>query len=67
LCDCRDSVLTLVQITFAESVQDLAKQSAQPALGVKNGLLLEARFERPLSRNEEAALRAMDHFKECEA
>jgi hypothetical protein len=34
---------------------------------VKNGLLLEARFRTTVVSKRKAALRAMDHFKECEA
>jgi formylglycine-generating enzyme required for sulfatase activity len=59
--------LTLVQIAFAESGKGPGSEpSLPPAPSMKNGLLLEARLPQPLSRNENAALRPMDHFKECE-
>ncbi len=59
-------VLVLVQIAFAESMQGPGTEpSLRPALGTRDGLLLEARLPLPLSRNENAALRPMDHFKEC--
>jgi len=61
------AVLTLVQIAFAESGNDRdAEPSLPPAPTTHNRLLLEARLPQPLSRNENAALRPMDHFKECE-
>src|SRR5712672_3149806 len=57
-------VFTLVQTAFAQN--GLAGEPLQPSLIVNDGLLLEARSSLPLSRNEDAALRPMDHFKECE-
>jgi formylglycine-generating enzyme required for sulfatase activity len=63
------AVLTLVQTAFAENAKrgPSAEPSLPPAAGMKNDLLLEARLPRPLSRNENAALKPMDHFKECES
>ena len=63
------AVLTLVQTAFAENGErgPSAEPSLPPAAGMKNDLLLKARLPRPLSRNENAALRPMDHFKECES
>jgi formylglycine-generating enzyme required for sulfatase activity len=63
------ALLTLVQIAFAESGKGPGAASLPPASSIssmKNGLLLEARLPQPLSRNEDAALRPTDHFKECE-
>ena len=61
-------VVTLVQIAVAESGMALAVEpSLPPAPSIKSGLLLEARLPQPLSRNENAALRPMDNFKECES
>jgi hypothetical protein len=37
--------------------------SSQPALGVKNGVLLEARFRTTVVSKRKAALRAMDISK----
>jgi formylglycine-generating enzyme required for sulfatase activity len=60
-------VLTLVQIAVAESGKDSAAEpSLPPAQSMKSALMLEARLPQPLSRNENAALSPMDHFKECE-
>lgn len=61
------AVLTLDKIAFAESGKGPgAEPTLPPASSVKNGLLLEARLPQPLSRDADAALRPMDHFKECE-
>src|SRR5690242_15810447 len=51
------AILTLVQLALAEN--------GKGGPSMKSGLLLEARFPRPLSPNENAALKPMDHFKEC--
>jgi formylglycine-generating enzyme required for sulfatase activity len=62
--------LTLVQIAFAESGRVPGAASLPPASSISsmtNSLLLEARLPQPLSRNENVALRPMDHFKECES
>lgn len=63
------AVLTLVQTAFAENGKrgPSSEPSLPPAPNMKNGLLLEARLPRPLSPNEDTALRPMDHFKECES
>jgi formylglycine-generating enzyme required for sulfatase activity len=59
------AVLTLCQIAFAEGVE--RQPLLRPALDMRNGLIFEARLPRPLSLNENAALRPMDQFKECES
>ena len=62
------AVLTLFQTGFAESAESLGAGSfLRPAVDMKNGLILEARLPRPLSLNENEALRPMDRFKECES
>jgi formylglycine-generating enzyme required for sulfatase activity len=63
------AVLTLVQVALAENGQSgsSAQPSLPPAPSMRNGLLLEARLPQPLSRNENTALRPLDHFKECES
>ena len=62
------AVLTLFQTGFAESAESLgAGPFLRPAFDMKNGLILEARLPRPLSLKENAALKPMDQFKECES
>ena len=56
----------LVLIAFAQSAEDLGANPSLRPSSLMTGLLLEERTPQPLSRNENAALRPMDHFKECE-
>ena len=59
------TVTALVPIAYAESGKDLGGELSSLS-AANNNLLLEARLPQPLSRDENAALRPMDHFKECE-
>jgi formylglycine-generating enzyme required for sulfatase activity len=55
------------QLTLAQNVQrDTDERPSKSPSASTAGKLLELRFARPLSRNEEMALRPMDHFSECE-
>ena len=55
------------QLALAQSVQTIgAKPPLQSPLGATVGELKNLRLARPLSRNEEIALRPLDQFKECE-
>jgi len=61
------TVHTFPQPILAQGVQTIASElPLQSPLAATAGELPEARLARPLSRNEEIALRPMDHFKECE-
>lgn len=55
------------QLTLAQNAQRIAdeRSSKSPSASLA-AKLLELRFARPLSRNEETTLRPRDHFKECE-
>ncbi len=57
----------LCPATLAQSVQAIAAEPSPPTLSATtDGELLNLRLARPLSRNEEIAVRPMDIFKECE-
>jgi formylglycine-generating enzyme required for sulfatase activity len=58
---------TIPQLASAQSVQTIATAPPLPSpLAAPVGELPGPRFARPLSRNEQTALRPSDHFKECE-
>jgi formylglycine-generating enzyme required for sulfatase activity len=58
---------TFVQVVVAEGGTSPGAEPSLPSAPTSHSrLLLEARLPQPLSRNENAALRSMDHFKECE-
>jgi formylglycine-generating enzyme required for sulfatase activity len=61
------TIPTFTQLALAQSVPtNPAEQPLQSPLATADGELPELRLARPLSRNEEIALRPMDQFKECE-
>ena len=60
------TIATFTQLALAQSAQTTAQLPLQSPLAAAVGELPELRFARPLSRNEEIALRPMDRFKECE-
>ena len=60
------TVPTFTQNAVAESLQTIATElPLQSLLTATAGELQESRHVRPLSRNEEVALKPADHFKEC--
>ncbi len=57
----------LTQPSLAQSVRKIPPDAAELHLQPPSAnIVSELRFARPLSRNEESAIRPMDHFKECE-
>jgi formylglycine-generating enzyme required for sulfatase activity len=57
---------TFTQLALAQGFQTATEQPLPSPLATAVGELPELRFARPLSRNEETAVRPLDHFKECE-
>jgi formylglycine-generating enzyme required for sulfatase activity len=61
------AVSTFGAVSLAQGVQTTAAvPPLQSPLAATVGELKNLRLARPLSRDEEAALRPLDHFKECE-
>jgi formylglycine-generating enzyme required for sulfatase activity len=64
------AIATLSMLMFIKpDLAQTSRQSTPPSqspLAATGGAFPDARLAQPLSRNEEAALRPMDHFKECE-
>jgi formylglycine-generating enzyme required for sulfatase activity len=69
----RQAVAPIVAVTmFIFTPPGLSQTSSQPtsapslsSLTVTDGAIADIRLPRPLSRNEEAAIRPMDRFREC--
>jgi formylglycine-generating enzyme required for sulfatase activity len=60
------TILTFPQLALAQDVRIPTAQPLPSPLATSIGDLPELRFARPLSRNEELAVRPLDRFKECE-
>src|ERR1700682_5361114 len=61
------TIPTFAQPALAQGVQTVTAEQPLPSpLATADGELPELRFTRPLSRNEEMAVRPLDQFKECE-
>src|SRR4030081_2389634 len=61
------TIPTFARPALAQGAQTIVPEQPLPsALANAAGELPELRFARPLSRNEEVAVRPTDQFKECE-
>jgi formylglycine-generating enzyme required for sulfatase activity len=60
------TIPTFTQLALAQGVQSVTEQPLPSPLATAVGELPELRFSRPLSPNEEMAVRPLDRFKECE-
>jgi formylglycine-generating enzyme required for sulfatase activity len=60
------AMLMFIEPDLAQTSQQSTTSPSQSSLTATDGAFADVRLPRPLSRNEEAALRPMDRFKECE-